>query len=483
MSTSRAAPPQRGQEVRLTIDRLAYGGRGVGRADGFVVFVPFVAPGDEVRARIARTHRRFAEADLLDVTAPSPERVAPPCPYFGRCGGCAWQHLDYPAQLAAKASIVRESLERIAGLAGLPYRPILGAPPDEIFGYRNKMEFAFAPDAIGLHLRGHFDRVLDVEACLLPSPAANAVLRAARAFAAARDVPRYDGRTRTGLLRHLVIREGAATGEIMVGFITAPGPFPLAQTAADAVIRAAPQTRSVIWAQTESLSDAVRIDRAEVLRGRPYIEERLGGVTYRIGLETFFQTNTAQAERMCAIALDLADARPDDVVVDVYCGVGTFALLLAPRVRRVYGVEVAAASIEAARENAARAGIPNAEFFAGDARRTLPDVLARAGRPDLVVLDPPRAGAGGKVMRRIGRAAPRRVLYVSCNPTTLAPDLGEVLPFGYKVRAVQPIDLFPQTYHVETLVLLEKVRDPDPASRGDAADAPAANAETPVRAV
>jgi len=248
----------------------------------------------------------------------------------------------------------------------------------------------------------------------------------------------------------------------MVAFVTAPGSFSWANEAVAAILAAAPQTRSILWAQTRSLSDAVQIDAIEVLHGRRYIEERLGGVTYRIGLETFFQTNTAQAERMCALAVDLAAVRPDEVVVDVYCGVGTFALLLAPRAKRVYGIEVVEPSIAAARENAARAGLDNVAFFAGDARRTLPDVLARAGSVDLVVLDPPRGGAGGKVMRRVGRAAPKRILYVSCNPTTLAPDLREVVPFGYDVRVVQPIDLFPQTYHVETLVLLEKVRDADP---------------------
>ncbi|MBM3451159.1 MAG: 23S rRNA (uracil(1939)-C(5))-methyltransferase RlmD, partial [Armatimonadetes bacterium] len=413
--------------------------------------------------RITRSHRRFAEAELVEVITPAPSRVTAPCPYFGHCGGCAWQHLSYDAQLKWKAAIVRESLERLGGLTEPPVLPIVGAPEGEAFGYRNKMDFASSPDAIvGLHRRGAFDRVLDIEACLLPSSAANEVLRAARGFLAAHELSRYDARTRDGFLRHLVLREAATTGEMMVAFVTAPGSFSWANEAVAAILAAAPQTRSILWAQTRSLSDAVQIDAIEVLHGRPYIEERLGGVTYRIGLETFFQTNTAQAERMCALAVDLAAVRPDEVVVDVYCGVGTFALLLAPRAKRVYGIEVVEPSIAAARENAARAGLDNVAFFAGDARRTLPDVLARAGSVDLVVLDPPRGGAGGKVMRRVGRAAPKRILYVSCNPTTLAPDLREVVPFGYDVRVVQPIDLFPQTYHVETLVLLEKVRDADP---------------------
>jgi 23S rRNA (uracil1939-C5)-methyltransferase len=450
---------QKGQELQLRVDRLSYGGRGVARADGYVVFVPYTAPGDLVRARLVRVKRSFAEAEPVEVLEPSPDRVDPPCPYFGRCGGCTWQHLDYPAQLQAKEQIVRESLERLGGLRDFPLRPIVPAP--QPFGYRNKMEFAFHPEAtLGLHLRGHFDRVLEIDACLLPSPTASAVLRDVKAFVRERGLPCYDHRTRRGLLRHLVYREGMRTGQVLVAVVTSPGPFPEGLEFARSLAARHPQVRGVLWAQSSALSDAVVVDRMEVLWGEPTIEEELAGLRFRIGLETFFQTNTEQADRMVQLAVEMAEVGSADRVIDLYCGVGTFALAFAQRAGSVWGVEVVPAAVEAARENAQRAGVSNVEFVQAEVKHALPELASRVGAPDLLVLDPPRSGAGGKVMRRIGRAQPRKVLYVSCNPTTLAPDLKELLPFGYRVRAVQPVDLFPQTYHVETLVLLERPSGP-----------------------
>ncbi|MDR5709432.1 MAG: 23S rRNA (uracil(1939)-C(5))-methyltransferase RlmD [Armatimonadota bacterium] len=446
---------QKGQELDLHIDRLSYGGRGVGRVDGYVVFVPHTAPGDLVRARITRAKRTFAEAELVAVLEPGPDRTLPPCPYFGPCGGCSWQHLDYPAQLRIKEQIVLESLERLGGLRDLPLRPILPAP--EPYHYRNKMEFAFHPEAIlGLHPRGQFDRVLGIERCLLPSPVVSEILQAVRTFVRTHRIPCYDNRTRTGRLRHLVVREGRRIGEILVGIVTTPGEFPEGKALAEALASRFPQIRGVVWVQSSALSDAVRVDALEVLWGRDFIEEELSGFRFCIRLETFFQTNTEAAERLVRIALEVLDLRGDETVVDLYCGVGTFTLPLAVRARAIYGIEVVPEAVEAARENARRAGISNAEFLVGDVRLALPELVRRIGPPDVLVLDPPRAGAGGRVMRKIGRSGARRILYVSCNPTTLAPDLKELLPFGYAIRTVQPVDLFPQTYHVETVVLLEQ---------------------------
>ncbi len=447
---------RKGDEVEVRVDRLSYGGRGVARADGYVVFVPHTAPGDRVRARLVRAKRSFGEAEVVEVLEPSPHRTDPPCPYFGRCGGCTWQHLRYEAQLSAKEQIVRESLERLGGLRDLPLRPILPAP--QPFGYRNKMEFAFHPEAtLGLHLRGHFDRVLEIDSCLLPSPLASAVLRDVKSFVREKAIPCYDPRTRQGLLRHLVYREGVRTGQALVAVVTAPAPFPEGPELARRIASRYPQVRGVLWAQSGSLSDAVQVDRLEVLWGEATIEEELAGFRFRVGLETFFQTNTVQAERLVQMAVELADVSARDRVVDLYCGVGTFTLAFARQAAYAWGIEAVAAAVEAARENAGRAGIDNVEFVHGEVRQALPDLVSRVGAPDVLMLDPPRSGAGGKVMRRIGRAGPRRVLYVSCNPTTLAPDLKELVPFGYQVRVVQPVDLFPQTYHVETVVLLERV--------------------------
>ncbi|SRR5579884_59545 len=454
-SATRKRPPLgRGEEVSLTIDRLAYGGRGVGRHEGFVVFVPDTAPGDRVRARLWRVKPGYGEARLLQVESRSPLRTTPACPHFGPCGGCLWQHVAYGAQAAAKEQIVRESLAHLAGLREVEVRPILVVASP--WYYRNKMEFTFHPEGgLGLHERGAWDRIITVQSCYLQSPASNLILSLARQWALASGLSRYDPRTHTGLLRQLIVREGNATGEIMVVVVTTAPEVPGLRELAARLLAAVPRITGVLHGINPGLSDGLPLVGLAVLAGRPYIVEELAGLRFRIGAETFFQTNTAQAERLVEVVGALADLRGGELVYDLYCGVGTFSLALARRAGRVCGIEISAQAIEAARQNAALNGIANAEFTSGDVRRLLPEVRSRTGRPDLVLLDPPRGGAGRRVMRRIAQARPPRIIYVSCNPTTLAPDLRDLVLAGYAVQAVQPLDLFPHTYHVECVVLLE----------------------------
>jgi 23S rRNA (uracil1939-C5)-methyltransferase len=454
-SVAQRRPPfRRGAEVTLTVDRMAYGGRGVGRIDGYLVLVPDTAPGDRVRARLWRVKPAYAEADLIEVETPSPGRTSPPCPHFGPCGGCAWQHLSDDEQLRAKEGIVRESLAHIAGLRDLEIRPIL--PANSPWAYRNKMEFTFHPDAVvGLHRRGAFDRVVPITACLIQPDAANAILSEVRAWASASGASRYDARARTGLLRQIVIREAKRTGEIMVALIAAAPDVPGAGELAGRLVATAPRIASVLLGVNPGASDGLPLTQTSVLAGRAYIEEEVAGLRFRIGLETFFQTNTDGAEQLVGTVGTFAGLRGGEIVYDLYAGIGTLSLPLARRARQVHGVEIGLSAVEAARDNARRNGLTNVEFVAGDVRRLLPEVLARTGSPDLLVLDPPRSGAGSRVMRKTIAAAAPKIIYVSCNPTTLAPDLADLVQAGYRVRAVQPIDLFPQTYHVECVVLLE----------------------------
>jgi len=441
-------------ELTVRIDRMSYGGRGVGRVDGFVVFVADAAPGDLLRARVVKVKPSFAEAEAVRIDEPSPARTVPRCPHFGPCGGCLWQHLDYPAQLRAKQAIVEESLRHLGGLRGTAVRPIIGC--DSPWDYRNKMEFSFQPDGrLGLHRRGRWDDIVDVHACYLQSPRTADILATVRDFIRARRIPCYDPRTHEGLLRHLVIREGKATGELLVAVVTALPRFPEARELAALLARRYPELTGALWAINPSRGDAVEVRGLHVLHGRPYILERLRGLTFKLGLLTFFQTNTTQAGRMIDLVREWAGLRGSEHVVDLYCGVGTFALALAGQAGRVSGIERAPDAVEAARENARLNEIANATFHAADARR-LEHVLAPGDHPELLLLDPPRAGAGAQVIRAIARLAPRRIIYISCNPTTLAPDLRELVAAGYEVRAVQPVDLFPQTYHVECLVQLDR---------------------------
>lgn len=395
---------------------------------------------------------RPSDEVAVRVDKPSPARTTPRCPHFGPCGGCLWQHLDYPAQLRAKQALVEERLRHLGGLVGVEVRTIIAGDP---WYYRNKMEFTFHPPGrVGLHRRGRWDEIVDLRTCFLQSPRSAEIVNEVREFIRARSLPCYDPVTHEGLLRHLVIREGKATGELLVAVVTARDGFPHAGELAQEVRRRHPELTGFLWAINPSQGDAIEVSGCHVLHGRPFIYERLRHLTFTLGLLTFFQTNTAQAARMMDVVRDVAGLTGAERVLDLYCGVGTFALALADQAARVTGIEVVPASIDAARENAALNAIANVDFRAGDARRF--EWFFTSDPSDVIVLDPPRAGAGAQVMRAIARAAPQRIVYISCNPATLAPDLRELVAAGYDVRTVQPIDLFPQTSHVECVVQVDR---------------------------
>jgi 23S rRNA (uracil1939-C5)-methyltransferase len=420
------------------------------------VFVTGAAPHETVRAKIRRTFRRHVEADLVGIEQPSPDRIEPRCQHFAQgCGGCVWQHVAYPAQLAAKEAAVRDSLERIGGFSEIPIHPIVPAP--DLFFYRNKMEFAFHPEGtLGLHPREAWYDIIRLRECFLESPLAVAIVRAAQAFVEEHRISLYHPRSRQGLLRELCVRHARGGKETLLGIVTSPGPFPEAEAMARHLASIDPGIKAVLRGLRSAAETAAPLAETSVLLGQDHITEVVADLEFRLHLDTFFQTNSAQAERLVAMVRGLAGDVANAQVIDVYCGVGLFSLALAAAGARVVGIEIAPSAVLAARENAQKNRITSAEFHAGDARKVLADVLPAGAAPKVLVLDPPRAGAGGKVMRRIARAAPLRIIYVSCNPTTLARDLVELRPFGYKMTAVSPIDLFPQTYHVETVVALER---------------------------
>jgi 23S rRNA (uracil1939-C5)-methyltransferase len=449
-----------GDEITVQVDRLTYGGPSIGRLDGLAIFVTGAAPGELVRAKVRKTYRRHAEADVIAVEKPSADRVEPRCPHFAQgCGGCSWQHVAYSAQLDAKAAAVRDSLERLGGFRDLPIRPILAAP--EPFGYRNKMEFAFHPDGIlGLHPRGAWYDIIRLDECHLQSSPALDIVKAAQAFVESQKLSCYHPRSRQGFLRELCVRQSRGTGEILLGIATSAGDFPSAEAMAAHLARVSPKIVGVVRMIRNAPEETAPPTATQTLFGRDYMTEVTGSLRFRIRIDTFFQTNSAQAERLVEVVKDSCGDVTSADVVDVYCGVGFFSLALAAAGARVTGVEIVESAIAAARENAADNNLSSLTFHAGDARKVLAEVLPAGLAPKVLVLDPPRAGAGGKVMRRIARACPERIVYVSCNPTTLARDLVELRPFGYTVTAVQPVDLFPQTYHVETVVELSRSRTP-----------------------
>ena len=452
-----AAPVAKGQEVDVHVDSLAYGGNGVARVDGFVVFVRGGLPGDRVRAQVTKTKRGFAEATARAVLEPSPDRVEAPCPYFGACGGCRFQDLAYAAQAAAKEAQVRDALVRIGRIDAPPLEPIL--PARSHYGYRNKLEYSFTAGdegvELGFHRAGRWDEVIGIDACLLTTDLGNAIRNSVRAWAREERLEPYDQATGTGYLRQLVVREGRNTGQALVLLVTSPGERFEAGYLVD-VLRRFPEVRSIHWAVNDSPGQHTNLV-STVLWGDEAIEEELAGLRFRLRPTAFLQTNTEMAEELYRLAGDYAGLAGGENVFDLYCGTGTIGLSLAARAGSVHGVEISEEAVACARENAELNGIENASFLAGNVGQSLERVAAEAGSPALVVVDPPRAGLSGKALRRTGRLGAGRIVYVSCNPTTLASDV-QVLreEFGYELRRCRPVDMFPHTPHVESVSLLEK---------------------------
>jgi 23S rRNA (uracil1939-C5)-methyltransferase len=452
------ARPKRGEVLSLTIDDLAFGGEGVGRADGYVVFVPGGLPGDRLQVRLVQVRSRFGRGTIEAVLEPSPQRVEAPCPYFGRCGGCRLQHVAYPAQLAFKSKQVADALERLGGLRDVPLRPIIGA--EETFGYRNKMEFTVARAkgamVVGLHETERYDSVLDIERCLLQSDRMNGLLAETRAFFAERGLTVYEQDTGEGLLRFLMLREGKHTGELMTNVVTsAPAVSELAPLAQRLQARDAGTTSVVMNVNPKKASVAVGVEE-HLLGGRDHIRENVGGLTFRVSANSFFQTNTRQAERLFDLVVESTGLTGTETVLDLYSGTGAISLLLARRARWVYGVELAQAAVDDAGANATANGITNCTFVSGEVRFVLPALIAKGVTAEVVVADPPRAGFHPKALHALITLGARRIVYVSCNPTTLARDLGELVRGGYRLEWVQPVDMFPHTPHIEAVAQLER---------------------------
>jgi 23S rRNA (uracil1939-C5)-methyltransferase len=441
--------PARGAELELTVASLAYGGNGVARLDGYVVFVAGALPGDRVRAVVGKSKRAYAEARAIEVLEPSPDRIAPRADH----PGAPWQSLAYERQLEVKADQVGEALRRIGKLEDFAQDTIV--PAVEQWRYRNKLEYSFGTGAdgqlvCGFHAPGRFDEIVPLDDCLLASERGNAAREQVLAWCRDQGLSAWDRREQRGLLRNLVVREGRRTGDLQVRLVTSPGAFD-AQGLAGAVA-----CEGLFWTQAAGLGESTQGGETTRLAGSKRMRERLGGLEFLISPEAFFQTNTEMAEVLYGAAVELASLRGHERVFDLYCGIGTIGLSLAARARDVFGVEIVEHAVADAIDNARRNEITNASFFSGDIRLAMRDLVERAGRPDVCVIDPPRAGLSQKVVRRIVEAAPKRIVYVSCNPTTLAPNAAQLVAAGYTLRRVRPIDMFPQTPHIECVALLER---------------------------
>jgi 23S rRNA (uracil1939-C5)-methyltransferase len=429
-------------ELELEVTDLAHGGRGVARRNGYVVFVSGALPGDLVRAAVTKSKRNYAEARLVDLLTPSPDRIPDRCDHGGEpCPGAPWQGLPYERQLEHKQGQVEDALRRIGGLDGFELEPIV--PAAEQWRYRNKLEYSFGERGdelvLGFHARARWDEVVGAEDCLLASEPNNAARNQVRDWARAAGLPAFDRREGTGVLRNLVVREGRRTEQLQTRLVTSAAEIPRPPVDLHTVVEQGSGT-----------------DGPTGALGAEYLEEELCDLRFRISHRAFFQTNTEMAERLYGVAAEFAALTGRERLFDLFCGIGTLGLSMAAHAGEVWGIESVGEAIDDAEENARRNEIGNASFRVGDARTAIRPLVAEAGRPDVVVVDPPRAGLSKKVVRRVIECEAPRIVYVSCNPTTLAPNAAQLAEAGYRLRRVKPVDMFPQTPHIECVAVLEK---------------------------
>jgi 23S rRNA (uracil1939-C5)-methyltransferase len=449
MSAPARTRPDKGSELDLRIDSLAFGGAGVARLDGYVVFVAGGMPGDRVRAQVKRSKRDFAEARAVEILEPGPDRI----PARAAHPGASWQVLPYARQLEVKAAQVDDALRRLGRLDGFELEEIV--PAVEEWRYRNKVEYSFGTGedgalVCGFHAPGSWERIEPVADDILVSERANQLREAIVAWCRAEGLSAQDRRSGEGFLRNLVIREGRRTGQLQARLVTSPG-----ELRAEELARAV-SADGLLWTRTDAVAETTAGGDTELVAGTAELEEELGGLRFRISPEAFFQTNTEMAERLYGLAAEAAALRGSERVYDLFCGIGTVALVLALRAREVWGIEIVEEAVADAIDNARLNEVSNVSFFAGDVRLAMRELVQRAGRPDVVVVDPPRAGLSQKVVRRVAEAAPRRLVYISCNPTTLASNAAQLSELGYRLVRVRPVDMFPQTPHIECVALLER---------------------------
>jgi 23S rRNA (uracil1939-C5)-methyltransferase len=442
--TRPAAPrPRRGELLEVEIDSLAFGGRGVARVGGYVVFVAGGLPGDLVRAEVTKPKSRFAEARAVELLRPGADRVDNRCLHEGEpCPGAPWQGLAYEQQLVNKRDQIEEALRRIGGLDGFELEEI--EPALEQWRYRNKLEYSFGArdeeTVLGFHASGRWDLVIGVEDCLLASERGNTARNEVREWARDESVAPYDRPAGTGVLCNLVVREGRRSGQIQTRLVTTPKRFPKPPV----------DLHTVIDDGSGGSEGPTGVLGEEMLR------ERLCGLELEMSHNAFFQTNTEMAERLYAVAAEYAGLSGGERVFDLYCGIGTIGLTMAGRAGEIWGLEIVPDAIADAERNAERNGIENARFMAGSARTGVRPLIEQAGKPDVVLLDPPRPGLSQKIVRRVLECEAKRIVYVSCNPTTLAPNAAQLVEAGYTLRRVKPVDMFPQTPHIECVALFDK---------------------------
>lgn len=452
---------QKNSEIEITIDNLAYGGKGIGRIDNFVVFVKDAVPGDKLKVRIDKKNKSFAEAEITQIIEPSPKRTTPPCRYFDMCGGCSWQNMKYEDQLFYKQEIAKTSITHISGCGEINIDDILPAP--NIWNYRNKMDFTFGYDsemkpALGFHLKGRFDRIIDISKCLIQPEPFNKILQIVKEETTNNKLEYYNPYSHQGFLRNLIIRHSRYTNKIIIIILSKSGDFYGLKELVDRLTKEVPEIKGFVWGVNDGLADIAAMDKAKFTYGEPELLEQLDKVNFKISPFSFFQTNSETAKLLYDTVKEYLELTGEENLLDAYCGTGSIGIYCADKTQRIFGMEILLDAILDARENAKLNNIKNSVFMSGLIRKTLPLLLSAATNSiNRIVVDPPRSGMHKRALKMLLELQVPVFVYVSCNPTTLARDITEILESGYKIEKVQPVDMFPHTYHIETVVKFKKI--------------------------
>ncbi|QDR81397.1 23S rRNA (uracil(1939)-C(5))-methyltransferase RlmD [Sporomusa termitida] len=456
-----AIPLAKGQSYTIEITGLGHSGEGVGRYQGFTVFVPHALPGESVTAVIATVKKTYATGRLVTVHTPSPHRVPPACTIYNQCGGCQLQHVSYEEQLQRKRQQVVDAVTRIGKLTGVIVHPTLGA--DTPWHYRNKMQLPVGQQngrlVVGCYAQGSHN-IIDTDNCLIQHQANNDIAGVVREVIGELGIEPYDEHTGRGIIRHVLGRVGTATGEVMVVLVTATDRLPHSKEIVERLRSRLTGLGSIVQNVNCQRTNVIMGQKTATLWGRATITDKLGEFRFAISARSFFQVNTAQAEVLYEQAVRYAGLTGTETVIDAYCGTGTITLFLARQAARVYGIEIVEPAILDARRNAVNNQVNNVEFIVGDTVDVMPRLFTEGVRPDVIVVDPPRAGCEQQVLETFARMEPSRIVYVSCNPASLARDLAVLDGLGYETREIQPVDLFPMTFHVECCIWLKRKHSP-----------------------
>ncbi|QST00393.1 MULTISPECIES: 23S rRNA (uracil(1939)-C(5))-methyltransferase RlmD [Pontibacillus] len=455
---SKPAPPvQKNDTIEVTFEDLTHEGNGVGKVDGYPLFVPYALPGETGKVKVIKVKKNFGFGKLLDVTEASQDRVDPPCPVYVQCGGCQLQHMSYQMQLDMKQNQVKNAMHKIAHLSDVPVHPTIGM--EDPWYYRNKVQIPVGQD--GDRLKAGFYRkrshdIIEMDTCMIQDEHNNRMVEAVRRIAEKYGIEAYNEEKHRGVLRHIMVRTGQTTGDVMVVMVTRTKQLPYAEQIVEEIRETYPNVKSIVHNVNSKKTNVILGDKTTVLYGDDYIVDRIGDIEFKISPKSFYQVNPVQTKKLYDQALAYADLKGHETVIDAYSGIGTISLFLAQQAKKVYGVEIVAPAVTDAKKNAKLNGMDNAEFFVGEAEKVFPWWKSQGLDPDVIVVDPPRKGCDEELLKAMIEMQPEKIVYVSCSPSTLARDLRILEDGGFETQEVQPVDMFPQTGHIENVAWLKR---------------------------